>query len=88
MWNGRASRRTRVRKSQQKDKSSAGIGTTVEHPLRERLVKNNHGRAQRPSPTQTFRFLGHSATITSLPSPVLAQHLPKMVAASPLSDYP
>ena len=37
MWNGRASRRTRVSESKHRDKSSAGIGTTVEHPPCERM---------------------------------------------------
>jgi hypothetical protein len=37
MWNGRDSRRTRVSESKRIDKSSAGIGTTVEHPPAERM---------------------------------------------------
>ena len=55
MWNGRASRRTRVSESKLNDKSSAGIGTTVEHPPCERMPDSRHsGRAQRPSPTPEF----------------------------------
>jgi hypothetical protein len=62
MWNGRASRRTQVRKSQLKDKSSAGIGTTVEHPPRERMsYSRQHERAQRPSPTQIFVSINASS---------------------------
>ena len=37
MWNGRASRRTRVSKSKHRDNTSAGIGTTVEHPPCKRM---------------------------------------------------
>jgi hypothetical protein len=37
MWNGRASRRTQGSITIQEDKTSAGIGTTVEHPRRKRI---------------------------------------------------
>ena len=37
MWNGRASRRTQGSITIQENKTSAGIGTTVEHPPRERI---------------------------------------------------
>ena len=37
MWNGRASRRTQINNAIQENKTSAGIGTTVEHPPRERI---------------------------------------------------
>jgi len=57
MWNGRASRRTRVSESKRRDKSSAGIGTTVEHPPCERMsYSRQSGRAQRPSPFTDIRF--------------------------------
>jgi hypothetical protein len=39
MWNGRASRRTQGSITIQEDKTSAGIGTSVEHPRRERIEK-------------------------------------------------
>ena len=54
-WNGRASRRTQIDKAIQENKTSAGIGTTVEHPPRERIVikRTRYRRlTQRPSPTQ------------------------------------
>ena len=37
MWNGRASRRTQISIAIQENKTSAGIGTTVEHPPRKRI---------------------------------------------------
>ena len=55
MWNGRVSRRTQINKAIQENKTSAGIGTTVEHPPRERIVikRTRYRRlTQRPSPTQ------------------------------------
>jgi len=38
MWNGRASMRTQISIAIQENKTSAGIGTTVEHPPRKRIV--------------------------------------------------
>ena len=41
----------------QADKTSAGIGTTVEHPPRERIVTKEivtRGLTQRPTPTQSW----------------------------------
>ncbi len=45
MWNGRASRRTQMNNAIQENKTSAGIGTTVKHPPRERIETASIERA-------------------------------------------
>jgi hypothetical protein len=47
MWNGRASRRTQMNNAIQEDKTSAGIGTTVEHPRRKRIETASIERASK-----------------------------------------
>ena len=79
MWSGRASRRTQVNLTLQKSKTSAGIGTIAEHPLRKPERRANqiphprfdssYCRAGTEACPYTENFVASQAACDSPPTP-------------------
>ena len=88
MWSGRASRRTQVNLTLQKSKTSAGIGTTAEHPLRKPERRANqiphprfdssYCRAGTEACPYTENFVASQAACDRQPAPTQTNPNPQM----------